>query len=248
MTVNEAIEHLDTYGYCILEDRLPPEQADRMAQKYIELHADPKNKPYLSGDKYYQTLFGLLNLDDLCWSCALNPDALAVARHFVGPKCRVVEAVSKPVWPGAPIQGVHVDSAQEFVQIPEIPWMINTIWMLTDFTRENGATVVVPMSHKSRKFPPRRMSFDDPLLKSVTGRKGSVLMWHGGLWHGAGPNTSNQIRVGLNIAYYPPWFNHAREGGHQPVWPETFERLPKELQEMSRCRIGRTRADVYENP
>ncbi|MBI2191464.1 MAG: phytanoyl-CoA dioxygenase family protein [Planctomycetes bacterium] len=248
MSTQEAIEHLETYGYCILEERILPEQADQMARKYLELHASPKVKPYLAGDAYYQTLFGLMNFDDSCWSCALHSDVLAVARHFVGPKCRVVEAVSKPVWPGAPIQRVHVDSAGDFIRIPDVPWMINTIWMLTDFTRENGATVVVPMSHRSRKSPPVPMKPDDPLLKSITGRRGSVMMWHGGLWHGAGANTSQEIRVGLNIAYYPPWFNHAREGGHQPVWPETYERMPKELQEMSKCRVGRTRADVYETP
>ena len=52
-----------------------------------------------------------------------------------------------------------------------VPGMINTIWMLTDFTIENGATGVVPMSHRSRlKRPPSEITPESPLIKPVTGR------------------------------------------------------------------------------
>ena len=52
--------------------------------------------------------------------------------------------------------------------------------------------------------------------------------------------------MALNIAYYPPWWNLAREGGHQPVWPETFERMPPELQNLTRNRVARERGEIYE--
>jgi len=100
-----------------------------------------------------------MNLDDRVWTCAGHPDVVAIARHFLGPRCRVVEACCKPTWPGAPAQSVHTDSVGEFARVPDVPWMINTIWMLTDFTVDNGATGVVPMSHRSRcKRPPGKTS------------------------------------------------------------------------------------------
>jgi hypothetical protein len=46
--------------------------------------------------------------------------------------------------------------------------------------------------------------------------------------------------------YYPPWWNLAREDGHQPVWPEVYARMPTELQALTRHKVGRTRADVCE--
>jgi hypothetical protein len=52
--------------------------------------------------------------------------------------------------------------------------------------------------------------------------------------------------MGLNIAYYPAWWNCAREGGHQPVFPEVFEQMPKELQDLCRHKVGRHRSEVYE--
>lgn len=242
-----AIEHLSTYGYCLLEDRIPADVARSMAERFLELHDDPTCQVYNTGDQYYQTLFGMMNLDDRVWACASHPDTVAIARHFLGPTCRVVEACSKPTWPGAPPQGLHADSAGDFAQVPDVPWMINTIWMLTEFTEENGATGVVPMSHRSRmKGPPPDIKPDSPLIKPITGRPGSVLMWHGGLFHTARANRSNQIRVGLNIAYYPRWFNNWVEGGHQPIWPETYQRMPAAMQRLCPGRLGRNRADLYE--
>ena len=64
MTLNSdlkaAIDHLTVYGYCLLEDRIPEDLARSMAARFLELHADPQYKPYIVGDEYYQTLFGML--------------------------------------------------------------------------------------------------------------------------------------------------------------------------------------------
>ena len=243
--IKAAIDHLDTYGYCLLEERIPRDLAQGLAARFLEFHADPACKPYVVGDQHYQTLFGTLNLDDRVWACASHPDAVAIARHFLGPSCRVVEACSKPTWPGAPAQSLHADSAGNFAQVPDVPWMINTIWMLTDFTQENGATGVVPMSHRSRcKRPPPDL--DPALIRPITGKAGSVMLWHGGTFHQARANSSDQVRVGLNIAYYPRWFNNWIEGGHQPVWPETYQRMPPQMQQLCPGKQGRNRAELYE--
>ena len=251
MTLNSdlkaAIDHLTVYGYCLLEDRIPEDLARSMAARFLELHADPQYQPYIVGDEYYQTLFGILNLDDRAWLCASHPDTVAIAQHFVGPNCRVVGGCSKPTWPGAAHQGLHVDSATNFVAVPNVPWMINAIWMLTEFTVENGATGVVPLSHRSRlKAPPADITPDSPLIKPITGRPGTVMMWHAGLYHMARANTSDQIRVGLNAGYCARWFNNWIEEGHQPLWPETYARMPPEMKRLCVGRLGRNRADIYE--
>ena len=247
--LQQAAAHLDTYGYCVLEDRIPAAMAAELAAHCLELHADPAYQQYISGDEYYQTLFGMLNLDERVWPCAFHRDTVAIARHFLGPHCRVVEACSKPTWPGAPAQHLHVDSAGHFAQVPNVPWMINTIWMLTDFTAANGGTGIVPMSHRSgRQSPPPEIGHDSPLIKSVEGRAGSVLMWHGGAYHQARANSGQSIRVGLNIAYYPRWFNNWVEGQHQPLWPETHARMPVQYQALCPGLLGHRREDRYEQP
>ncbi len=246
--IQQAIDHLDTYGYCLLPDLLPATWCADFAAACLALHADEACEPHIVGDKHYQTLFGMMNRDDRTWRCASHPAAAAVARHFLGDGCRVVEACSKPTWPGAPHQGIHVDSAGRFVRVPDVPWMINSMWMLTDFTTDNGATGVVPMSHRSRlRGPPVDLDLDGPLVHSVTGRAGSLLLWHAGTLHMARAHRGDSVRVGLNVAYYPPWFNNWIENGHQPVWPETYERMPAEMQRLCTGRQARHRDDAYES-
>lgn len=245
--VQQAIEHLDMFGYCVLDDRIPPSLADAMAKRFLQLHAEPQYQKFITGDEHYQTLFGMLNLDDRVWTCASHPDVVAVASRFLGPNVIVAEACSKPTWPGASHGGLHVDSAHHFNVVPDVPWLINTIWMLTDFTVDNGATGIVPMSHRSRrKSPPQGIAPDGPLIRPMTGTRGSVAMWHAGSYHMSRANTTNDVRVGLNIAYYPRWFNVWIEGGHQPTWPETYERMPPEMKRLCPGRLGHKREDVYE--
>lgn len=64
---------------------------------------------------------------------------------------------------------------------------------------------------------------------------------------GSGPNVSQDIRVGLNVAYYPRWMNNWIEGGHQPLWPETYERIPEKYQMLCVGKRGKVRERVYEN-
>jgi ectoine hydroxylase-related dioxygenase (phytanoyl-CoA dioxygenase family) len=81
----------------------------------------------------------------------------------------------------------------------------------------------------------------------VTGRRGSVFLWHGGIWHANGANTTtDQQRMGLNVAYYPPWWNLAREGGHQPIQPEVYARMPAALQQLNRNRVAQSRDELCE--
>ena len=97
--IGEAIEHLATYGCCVLEDRISAETAKSMVARFLDLHDDPDCKADIVEDQYYQTLSGMVNRDDGVWSCASHPDVVAVAKHFLGEKARVIGGSSKPCWP-----------------------------------------------------------------------------------------------------------------------------------------------------
>ena len=245
--LTDAVDHLMTYGYCVLENLLPESLTRSMADDFLRLHEDPDYDKYKVDARPYETMFGMMNYDDRTWQCAFHPDTVAVASHILG-RCRVVEACSKPNWPGYKGQWpLHTDSAGDFHKVPDVPWMINSIWMLTDFTGDNGATRVVPLSHRSRLHrPPADLQPDDLTVKDITASAGSVVMWHAGIFHGAGPNVGDDIRVGLNIAYYPRWMNNWTEHGHQPLWPETHERMPPEYRALCVQKLGRCRDDAYE--
>ncbi len=237
-------------GYCLLEALVPAEQADALARRCFQLHEDPacqalKQDP---NDDLYQTLFGLANLEETSWAFAAHPAVLRVVRAVLECDVRIGAICSKWVKPGSRAGGVHVDSTQDLPQLlPEQPWLVNSMWMLSDFTASNGATVIAPGSHVQRARPPRHLPHSDPALRKITGPKGSVVLWHAGVWHANGANTSqDEHRMGLNISYYPVWWNMYREGGHQPVHPETYARMPPAMQALNAHRVGRQRQDLYE--
>ena len=91
---------------------------------------------------------------------------------------------------------------------------VTAVWMLTPFTRENGATVLVPGSHRADNN--RTGGLEQPVPHpgqiQVTGAAGSVVLFDARTWHGSGSNNSDQDRVGLVMAYFPWWL--ATGSGH----------------------------------
>ena len=103
MKLQDTIEHLETFGYCLIKDVMPAFQADAMAEKYFRLHQDPANREIFQDPnaKLYQTLFGVINLDEMCWECIAHPEVLQVVRHFLCDRARFGEACTKWVKPHA---------------------------------------------------------------------------------------------------------------------------------------------------
>jgi hypothetical protein len=247
----KAVEDLDWYGYTVIEDAITADEADELAKRCTQLHdsgeLDEGALLERSRDGLYETLFGLQNVDRLSWRCVAHPMVLAVARNFLGNELQLAECASKIVRPGGPRGRLHVDSAHDFPEdLPNVTWLVNTMWMLTDFTYENGATLAVPGSHLLRRKPPENWR-DWHRAVPMTGRKGSVALFRSGIWHANGHNSRQDVnRVGLNAAYYPAWWNLRREANHQPIRPEVFADMPAPLQALQRQRVGRRREDVYQ--
>ena len=107
------------------------------------------------------------------------------------------------IGPGQPAQLIHRDRwAFDFFPFPDgYEVQCNTIWALTDFTEANGATRVVPGSHRWEDG--KQLTIDDTEPAEMV--RGSVLFYTGSLYHGGGPNTSDAVRVGANITYAVSW-------------------------------------------
>ena len=115
------------------------------------------------------------------------------------------------VGPGQQKQGVHRGNGLWVHDLAGdgLDPQIETMWALTDFTEENGATHVIPGSHRWPDVSKRQTGDGTPTwlgevdAESVqaTMRAGSVLIWTGWTVHGAGANLTEQRRVGMNIDY-----------------------------------------------
>ena len=72
------------------------------------------------------------------------------------------------------------------------------MWALTDFTEANGATRLIPGTHLADHSPDYGGEYPSIAAEMP---KGSVLIWHGSLWHGGGANATDSPRVGIAMNY-----------------------------------------------
>ena len=102
------------------------------------------------------------------------------------------------------------------------------MWALTDFTEANGATRVVPGSHLADRSPDYGHPYDTVPAEMA---KGSVLVWHGSLWHGGGANTTDTRRVGIAMNYCAGYIRQQENQqlglplDHRPTFPPRLQEL-----------------------
>jgi len=128
--------------------------------------------------------------------------------------------------PGEACQAIHRDQwAFDFFPFPAgYEVQCNTIWAMTDFTPENGATRVIPGSHTLAD----RLQFREADTEPATMPAGSVLLYTGALYHGGGANRSNATRYGVNLTYAVSWLRQ-EENQYLSVPREVALGLPDDL-------------------
>jgi len=219
----EAKACFDRDGYCVIEGALGPAEAERL---------DHLARPFFKRSGYTKFEDALNNIPDVAPLCT-HPEVVAIAEHVWGNEFFIANGVCF-MWcqPGAPMGELHADWPAHKIPRPYPRWplLLQTMWMLTDFTEENGATRVVPGSHLLC-----RGAHDGPMEGveiPVVGKKGSVLIWHNSLWHRNGANTTkDQHRMGANIAYLP-WVVNRPQNEWPLVKRENYNKFSPRLQQL----------------
>lgn len=139
------------------------------------------------------------------------------------------------IGPGSPGQAIHRDQwAFDFFEFPsDHDVQCNTIWALTDFTEDNGATRLMPGS----QHLPNEHSHTVGETVPAEMTKGSCLLYTGKVYHGGGANTSDETRRGLNITYNVGWLRQ-EENQYLSVPHGVAATLPDDLLRLMGYRIG----------
>jgi ectoine hydroxylase-related dioxygenase (phytanoyl-CoA dioxygenase family) len=237
--MDELKAELEEYGFVVLHNLIPAAQAERMAARLMEIMNRQPDAP-----KLYQNLRGVFNYDDEDTFVPLvtQPVYLELARHLLGEGMQMAEVGA--VWnkPGAPAGGLHADVpvgwfVGQGLPVPNVCCMVNCIWMLTEFTRENGATLLLPFSHHSRRTPRPGIAYRH--LVAAEGPPGSIVIFHGAIWHGSGANvTADSQRLGVSSGFHAQWMD-PRAGGWYLLTREVRDRMPPEVRQMNRQVVER---------
>lgn len=134
-----------------------------------------------------------------------NPLVLKVADAILLSNCinyRIGSNTGIEIHLGETQQVLHRDDSIYPLRVPGVEWQFSALWALDEFTIENGATHLVPLSH--RQFDPEFVPAPEESVQAQMPR-GSLLLYLGSVWHGGGANHSQHPRMGLINTYVLGW-------------------------------------------
>ncbi|MFD6624407.1 phytanoyl-CoA dioxygenase family protein [Streptomyces diastaticus] len=194
---------LETKGYTVLPPGLAatPELCERVRDRILAIDAEEKPDSLEEGNSRGRNMWHLLHRDPVFEEALMAPAPLALVAYLMGYRAKLSQfrGIVKDDTSTVPME-IHADHSRK---VPA-PWpsdaqYCTVTWALTDYTRDNGAVCVFPGTHKLCSDVPKEweMAHDHPDLEVVEAPAGSVIIWHGGLWHGAVPRTAPGKRVTL---------------------------------------------------
>jgi ectoine hydroxylase-related dioxygenase (phytanoyl-CoA dioxygenase family) len=230
----DHLARIEADGYTILEDVIEPDLVDALAGELDrlerELGAVPANNSF-EGEATVR-IYNLLARGETFGRIPVHTEVLPVVEGVLDGGCLVSSLSSIAICGGETAQPIHADDQLIPLAKPHAPTVCNTMWALTDFTDANGATRLIPGSHKADHSPTYGQEYET--IPAEMGR-GSVLVWHGSLWHGGGANGTDRRRVGIAMNYCAG-FIRQQENQQLGIPLDTVRRFPKRLQEL--CGFG----------
>jgi ectoine hydroxylase-related dioxygenase (phytanoyl-CoA dioxygenase family) len=236
--VDDVEAALRDAGCVVVEQLAPLELMDRVESELAPyLAATPAGADEFTGVNTRRT-GSLLARSRSFVELAAHPTVLATLDRVLGDhatsfQLHLTQVIE--IGPGEPAQLVHRDQwAFDFFTFPSgFEVECHTMWAMSDFTEENGATRVIPGSHQwTDKLRP---TVEETIAAEMP--KGSVLFYLGSLYHGGGPNLSDAPRRGVNVGYTLSWLRQ-EENQYLACPPEIARDLPEEVARLAGYRRG----------
>lgn len=194
-------ESLDRDGYVNLGPLLDTDQLQQMRNRYdAAIEEEGTNAADKRGiGRVADTVVKPMNRDGLLDPIFMHTRLLAVVRHVLGVHLKYIGSNYHCAMPGYGHQGIHADFTWGVKGEPQV---VNAVWLIDEFTEENGATRVVPGTHRLGIHPtgdlvngePRDLNAPVEGEVKVTGSAGSCVVYNAHLWHSGTQNCTSKLR------------------------------------------------------
>lgn len=245
-STEEILAILRRDGALILKDALTRAQVARvLAETMPYIEATECGRDDFTGRKTTRT-GALVARSAACRDMVGNATIVGAAEEFLKPFCERIQLHLTQVIrirPGQPKQQIHRDRWAWGTYLKNVEPQFNTIWAISDFTKENGATQVCP---GSLDWPDDYQPKDEEIGYAEM-KAGSVLVYTGGVFHGGGANVSTGDRIGINITYTLGWLRQ-EENQYLSCPPEIARTLSPELQALIGYAMGSYALGYYTPP
>ena len=194
------VDHIATNGYTIVPDVLAANEIATLIETLDRLQHDLGIVACTNGFEGFNTvrIYNLLARGAVFQHIATHPMVLPIIEGVLDNGCLMSSASSIAIGPGESAQPIHADDQIMPIPKPHPAVVCNSMWALTDFTAANGATRIMPGTHLAPASPVYGSTHESiPAEMSA----GSVLIWHGSLWHGGGANKTADRRIGMAMNY-----------------------------------------------
>lgn len=227
---------LSSDGAMILEDVIPPRQVAAVMDE-IRPYIDATGPGRDSFSGFSTTRTGALAARSAqCRELIMHPAILAACDKFLLTACdryqlHLTQVIR--IGPGQAAQPLHRDRLAWGGFLQGVEPQLNTIWAMTDFIEENGATQVVPGSPNwvdGRRAQPDEVGYAEMSA-------GSVLVYSGSVLHAGGNNRSNGDRIGINLTYALGWLRQ-EENQYLSCPPDIARTLDPKLQSLLGYQMG----------
>jgi len=206
--MTELSEHLDRMardGYTIVEDVIDAAAVAALRADLERLERELAAVPAQNLFEGTRTvrIYNLLARGAIYHQIPVHERVLPIIEGVLDRGCLISSLSSIAIDPGEVEQPLHADDQLIPLPKPHVSIICNTMWALTDFTADNGATRVVPGSHKADRSP---LPFGELVqTRAAAMRAGSVLVFDGSIWHGGGANRTTARRLGVAMNYCAGW-------------------------------------------
>jgi ectoine hydroxylase-related dioxygenase (phytanoyl-CoA dioxygenase family) len=228
-------QQLDERGYVVFAHAVPPDLLSGLRTRILELFEEEGDRAgsEFRTEAHARRLANLVDKGEVFRRAVALPPVLEYVRHVLGPDIKLSSLNARSADPGTDVgQPLHVDMAA----VPDERgyWVCNTIWVLDDFTADNGATRMVPGSHRWGTRPqdvledPYTTHPDEVLLVAPAG---SLAVMNAHMWHGGTANRSSAPRLAMH-GFYCRRDKPQQQYQKQLLRPEVQASLSPELRDL----------------
>jgi len=224
-SVEEGLEHIRDYGVCIIPDVLQGESLDRARTALYRAAAEDRARGReqkfgldYDHDETNQRVWNVLSRDPVFEDLAQHPVALELVRAMLGWPALLGNISANITGPGGGEMVLHADQIFVPTPWPTEPQGFNVAWCLDDFTEENGATRMVPGSHRWHRPPePGEAEIETVPLEAPAG---SIVAFESRVWHKTGHNATNDQRRAGVFAWYTKTIYRTQENWFLSLNPQ----------------------------
>lgn len=225
------VAELETKGLTVVQNAASADLVRRLREAMLRVAAERGviSRPTENRPAQYrgvgELLYALLLEDRVFEEAVMNPVALSLITYLLGESCLLSSVTGMIKGKTEERSQLHSDNGMIPSPFPAYAQVANATWVLTDYTRADGCLLYVPGSHLLCRHPTTSEMRDDAAMVPVEAPVGSLIVWHGNLWHAAFPRCTDGFRLNL-INLFCRMHCITQEDFESRIPPHVLERNP----------------------